>query len=83
MIWRPTHTKLDGRIDGRVRHRERRRGHTSFRVEDRFDVTIGDRAHTLAAGSFIVPANLVHGVKALETGRLVDSFTPHRADILA
>ncbi|RUV29816.1 cupin, partial [Mesorhizobium sp. M7A.F.Ca.MR.148.00.0.0] len=25
---------------------------------------------------------LVHGVKALEAGRLVDSFTPHRADFL-
>jgi len=25
----------------------------------------------------------VHGVKALEAGRLVDSFTPRRADFLA
>ena len=29
-----------------------------------------------------MPSNLVHGVKALEAGRLVDSFTPHRADFL-
>jgi hypothetical protein len=24
----------------------------------------------------------VHGVEALEAGRLVDTFTPHRADFL-
>ncbi|MFN7103718.1 MAG: cupin, partial [Pseudorhizobium sp.] len=33
--------------------------------------------------SFIVPSGIVHGVKALEAGRLIDSFTPHRADFLA
>ncbi|RUW57885.1 cupin, partial [Mesorhizobium sp. M7A.F.Ca.US.008.03.1.1] len=42
------------------------------------------RSEILAAGgSFIVPSGLVHGVKALEAGRLVDSFAPHRADFLA
>lgn len=55
----------------------------SYVAEGRFEVTIGDRTETLEAGSsFIVPANLVHGVKALEAGRLVDSFTPRRADFL-
>ena len=29
-----------------------------------------------------MPSGLVHGVKALEAGRLVDSFTPQRADFL-
>jgi quercetin dioxygenase-like cupin family protein len=33
-------------------------------------------------GSFIVPSGLVHGVKALEAGRLIDSFAPARADFL-
>lgn len=48
-----------------------------------FEVTIDGRTETLGAGaSFIVPSGLVHGVKALEAGRLVDSFTPHRADFL-
>lgn len=56
----------------------------SFVAEGRFEVTIGDAVTTLETGdSFIVPSNVVHGVKALEAGRLVDSFTPRRADFLA
>jgi quercetin dioxygenase-like cupin family protein len=55
----------------------------SYIAEGRFEVTIDGSTATLAAGSsFIVPSNLVHGVKALEAGRLVDTFTPHRADFL-
>jgi quercetin dioxygenase-like cupin family protein len=55
----------------------------SYVAEGRFEVTIDGRTDTLSVGdSFIVPSNLVHGVKALEAGRLVDSFTPHRADFL-
>jgi quercetin dioxygenase-like cupin family protein len=56
----------------------------SYVVEGRFEVTIDGRMQELAAGgAFIVPSGLVHGVRALEKGRLVDSFTPHRADFLA
>jgi len=56
----------------------------SYVAEGRFEVTIDGRTETIeTGGSFIVPSNLVHGVKALEAGRLVDSFTPHRADFLA
>jgi quercetin dioxygenase-like cupin family protein len=55
----------------------------SYVAEGRFEVTVGDRTDVLSAGdSFIVPSNVVHGVVALEAGRLVDSFTPHRADFL-
>jgi quercetin dioxygenase-like cupin family protein len=55
----------------------------SYVAEGRFEVTIAGRTETLEQGdSFIVPSGLVHGVKALEAGRLVDSFTPHRADFL-
>lgn len=55
----------------------------SYVAEGSFEVTIGDRTETLSAGdSFIVPSNVVHGVKALEAGRLIDSFTPARADFL-
>lgn len=57
---------------------------SSYIAEGRFEVTIDGRTETLAAGDgFIVPSNLVHGVKALEKGRLVDTFTPHRADFLS
>ncbi len=46
-------------------------------------MTIDGRSDIIpAGGSFIVPSNLVHGVKALEAGRLIDSFTPMRADFL-
>jgi len=56
----------------------------SYVAQGRFEVTVGDRTDVLSAGdSFIVPSNVVHGVVALEAGRLVDSFTPHRADFLA
>lgn len=56
----------------------------SYVAEGRFEVTVGGRTETLAAGdSFIVPANAIHGVKALAAGRLVDSFAPHRADFLS
>lgn len=55
----------------------------SYVVSGRFEVTVGDQTAVLAAGdSFMVPSNTMHGVKALEPGRLVDSFTPHRADFL-
>ncbi|MDZ5449935.1 cupin domain-containing protein [Labrys sp. ZIDIC5] len=57
---------------------------SSYVAEGRFEVTIAGRTETLGAGdSFIVPSGLEHGVKALEKGRLVDCFTPHRADFLA
>jgi quercetin dioxygenase-like cupin family protein len=56
----------------------------SYVAEGRFEVTIDGRSEVLEAGSsFIVPSNLVHGVKALEIGRLVDSFAPYRADFLS
>ncbi len=55
----------------------------SYVAEGRFEVTIDGKMQTVAkGGAFIVPSNLVHGVKALEAGRLVDTFTPHRADFL-
>ncbi|UVK56331.1 cupin domain-containing protein [Mesorhizobium sp. AR02] len=56
---------------------------SSYVAEGRFEVTNGRTEILEAGGSFIVPSGLVHGVKALEAGRLVDSFTPHRADFLA
>ena len=55
----------------------------SYVAEGRFEVTIDGKVETISAGgAFIVPSGLVHGVKALEKGRLVDSFTPCRADFL-
>ncbi|MDX0253732.1 cupin domain-containing protein [Sinorhizobium meliloti] len=55
----------------------------SYIAEGKFEVTVGERRQVLSTGdSFIAPSGVVHGVKALEAGRLIDSFTPHRADFL-
>jgi quercetin dioxygenase-like cupin family protein len=55
----------------------------SYVAEGRFEVTVGDETRVLGTGgSFIVPPNVVHGVKALTAGRLVDCFTPRRDDFL-
>ncbi len=55
----------------------------SYVAEGAFEVTIDGKTEIVRqGGSFIVPSGLIHGVVALEKGRLVDVFTPHRADFL-
>lgn len=55
----------------------------SYVASGAFEFTIGDKTTTLKQGdSFRVPANMIHGCRALEVGVLIDSFTPHRADFL-
>lgn len=56
---------------------------TSYVAEGVFEVTIDGVTQTISAGgAYIVPTGLVHGVRALEAGRLIDSFTPRRDDFL-
>lgn len=56
---------------------------TSYIAQGTFEVTIDGVTETITAGgAYIVPSGLVHGVKALETGRLIDTFTPRRDDFL-
>ena len=56
---------------------------TSYVAEGTFEVTIDGITETIAAGgAYIVPTGLVHGVKALTAGKLIDSFTPRRDDFL-
>lgn len=56
---------------------------SSYVAEGVFEVTIDGVTQTIAAGgAYIVPTGLVHGVKALEAGKLIDSFTPLREDFL-
>lgn len=56
---------------------------SSYVAQGRFEVTIGDQTQIVGAGgAFIVPSGVTHGVKALEAGTLIDSFTPARADFL-
>ncbi len=48
-----------------------------------FEVTVGDEIQVLeAGGSFRTPADVVHSVIALESGALIDCFTPRREDFL-
>lgn len=48
-----------------------------------FEVTIGGETSTLRAGDgFFVPTGVEHGVRALETGTIVDVFAPAREDFL-
>ena len=55
----------------------------SYVAEGRFEVTVDGKSAIIGkGGSFIVPSGAVHGVKALEKGRLIDTFTPHRSDFL-
>lgn len=56
---------------------------TSYVAEGVFEVTIDGDTQTIGkGGAYIVPSGLVHGVKALEAGKLIDSFTPRRDDFL-
>lgn len=56
---------------------------SSYVAEGLFDVTIDGVTKRIAAGgAYIVPSGLVHGVVAIEAGRLIDSFTPRRDDFL-
>ena len=57
---------------------------SSYVAEGAFEVTIDGNVEIVRqGGGFIVPSNLRHGVKALEKGRLIDTFTPKRDDFLA
>lgn len=48
-----------------------------------FEVTIGDEIKTLKPGdSFYVIPHVLHGVVCLETGILIDVFSPIREDFL-
>jgi quercetin dioxygenase-like cupin family protein len=70
----------DGAIGALHSHRHVQ---ASYVLEGRFEVTIGDMTTVLGqGGSFIVPPNVMHGVKALTAGRLIDCFTPRRDDFI-
>lgn len=49
----------------------------------RFEVTVGDDTRVLGPGdSYHAARNVVHGVRALEDGTIIDAFTPLRTDFL-
>lgn len=55
----------------------------SYVAEGSFEVTIAGEMGVLTTGqSFIVPSGAIHGCRALQAGRLIDSFTPARLEFL-
>lgn len=49
----------------------------------KFEVTIGEQTAELKAGDcFYAESDVVHGVRALQDGTLIDVFTPVREDFL-
>jgi quercetin dioxygenase-like cupin family protein len=55
----------------------------SYVASGKFEVTIDGNQKILKQGDcFFVAPDLIHGVIALEEGRLVDVFTPSREDFL-
>jgi quercetin dioxygenase-like cupin family protein len=73
--------EFDAGAVGVLHHHPHRQA--TYVAAGRFAVTVGDEQRELAAGdSFFAPAEVPHGVRALEGGTLIDTFTPARADFL-
>ena len=52
-------------------------------LRGKFEVTIGNDKNTAGPGdSYYVAPNVVHGVKCIEAGAILDVFTPGREDFL-
>ncbi|MBW7995192.1 MAG: cupin domain-containing protein [Candidatus Glassbacteria bacterium] len=52
-------------------------------LRGKFEVTIGqDKKTALPGDSYYVAPNVVHGVKCLQAGAILDVFTPVREDFL-
>jgi quercetin dioxygenase-like cupin family protein len=55
----------------------------SYCVSGRFEYSLDGRTLPLTTGASVyVPANVLHGAKALDQGALIDVFTPIRDDLL-
>jgi len=66
---------------GAMHHHPHRQA--SYVASGRFSVTVGEEVTELGVGDcFYPPANMPHGVTALEGGVLIDVFTPVREDFL-
>lgn len=55
----------------------------TYCLKGQFEFTIDGTTVVLRAGETLyIPSNAKHGVKALEDGALLDTFTPVREDLL-
>lgn len=56
---------------------------SSFIVSGKFEATIGETKITLTAGDgYYVEPDLIHGIRCIEEGILIDTFAPYREDFL-
>ncbi len=56
---------------------------STFVREGRFRFTLEDKTFEVGPGdSFVIPSGAEHGRVCLETGELIDTFTPRRDDFL-
>lgn len=55
----------------------------TYVVSGKFEVTIGDETKILQGGdSFYIPPNVLHGAVCIESGYLIDTFSPIREDFM-
>ncbi|WP_439479625.1 cupin domain-containing protein [Chryseobacterium aquaticum] len=55
----------------------------TYVASGKFEVTVDGETKILKQGDgFFAQPNIFHGVKCLEAGKLIDSFTPFREDFL-
>lgn len=55
----------------------------TYVVSGKFKVTIDDKTTVLEGGdSFYIPPNVMHGAVCLESGYLIDTFSPIREDFM-
>ena len=55
----------------------------TYVMSGKFEVTIGEEKKVLTAGdSFYIPPNVMHGAICLESGFLIDTFSPIREDFM-
>lgn len=70
-----------GGIGARHKHRH---SQTTYVVNGKFEVTIGNETKILSGGDgFYIPPEIEHGALCLEEGMLIDVFSPIREDFMA
>ncbi|MGH1517609.1 cupin domain-containing protein [Chryseobacterium sp. JK1] len=56
----------------------------TYVASGKFEVTVDEETKILQEGDgFFAQPNIFHGVKCLEEGKLIDSFTPFREDFIS
>ena len=55
----------------------------SYVISGKFEVNIAGKKEVLEAGdAFVIPSDVLHGAVCLESGILIDTFSPLREDFL-